>query len=333
MAVTLSAWGFLLPCFFPSLLDAGGISGQNHHVRGVRRSILLPIDARRTPVSIPSARSRILSGVAPVDPNGRPPRAQRHACRAISKQRNLGVYIFLASTLDLSSIEGDTRDNWLSVFPVTLACKRSRRRVTLRPITKNDATSFTETVLKNREMFRDTIPWLAETEAWLVRSYIAIWEADQQEKTGLHLLIEVGGQLKGVVNMHTIDWDRSIAHLGYWLSADAQGLGIATEAVSWVSKFGIHQMGLDYLDISTRLDNTKSRGVAERAGYTLIPEIQDYEWVYKGGEGKEHDKIPLSCYIMQTPFKVPRHPLSQARLDNFYSALTSPTNRINLYSS
>jgi len=161
-------------------------------------------------------------------------------------------------------------------------------KVTLRPITMDDALPFMETISRNRMIFRDTIPWLADTEGWLVRSYIAIWASDQQHKSGLHLLVECDGRVEGVVNMHTIDWERSIAHLGYWLSSDAQGLGIATEAVRWVSSYALESLKLDYLDISTRDDNTKSQRVAERAGFSLEPGITDFEWVVdnSGSDGE-----------------------------------------------
>jgi len=190
------------------------------------------------------------------------------------------------------------------VFPVELKVRRRQKqqsgggwgrrmekhvKVTLRPITMDDALPFMETISRNRAIFRDTIPWLADTEGWLVRSYIAIWDSDQQHKSGLHLLVECNGRVEGVVNLHTINWDRSIAHLGYWLSSDAQGLGIATEAVRWVSAYALENLKLDYLDISTREDNPKSQRVAERAGYSLEPGIIDFEWVADDDDdGNDH---------------------------------------------
>eukprot|EP00471_Norrisiella_sphaerica_P008467 CAMPEP_0184499204 /NCGR_PEP_ID=MMETSP0113_2-20130426/40914_1 /TAXON_ID=91329 /ORGANISM="Norrisiella sphaerica, Strain BC52" /LENGTH=231 /DNA_ID=CAMNT_0026887037 /DNA_START=338 /DNA_END=1034 /DNA_ORIENTATION=- len=185
-------------------------------------------------------------------------------------------------------------DEWLSVFPIVLpieaAAGTERAVVTLRPITKDDALPFMETVHRNRDIFLDTIPWLANTEGYLVKSYISIWELDQQQRAGLHLVVEVNDRVEGIVNMHTIDWDRSIAHLGYWLASNAQGYGIATKAVSWLSAYALDTLGLDYLDISCREDNDKSRHVAERAGYTLVREIEDYEWVPGEKENTKYEE-------------------------------------------
>jgi len=202
--------------------------------------------------------------------------------------------------------------------------------VTLRPITEDDALPFMETVTRNRDIFRHTIPWLADAEGWRIRSYIAIWEADQKQKAGLHLLIEADNRVLGVVNMHTIDWERSIAHLGYWLSSDAQGYGIATEAVSWLTRYALEKMDLDYLDISTRADNLKSQKVAERAGYTLSSDIEDFEWIPDEFENGAFVKVPLTCYIYTNPLKMPWKPLKVARPDNFYAFLTDPSNRVDI---
>jgi len=130
--------------------------------------------------------------------------------------------------------------------------------------------------------------------------------------------------------MHTIDWERSIAHLGYWLSTDMQGRGIASEAVRWITNFGINTLGLDYLDISSRNDNERSKLLAERCGFTYMESIEDSEWVAGPNENEDPIEVPLAVYIRTTPFRKPRLSLDEARPNNFYSRLTGPSRGIHI---
>lgn len=75
------------------------------------------------------------------------------------------------------------------------------------------------------------------------------------------------GAVIGKVDVHEISSSQGSARLGYWLSAEVEGHGIVSKAVSHLTRFGFEAIGLDRIEIWTAADNYRSQAVATRAGY------------------------------------------------------------------
>src|SRR5262249_39131367 len=73
------------------------------------------------------------------------------------------------------------------------------------------------------------------------------------------------GLLIGSVSLRRHQRDRR-AELGYWLTADAWGQGIATEAAGALVDFGFADLGLARIYAQVLTDNTASRRVLEKLG-------------------------------------------------------------------
>ena len=74
-----------------------------------------------------------------------------------------------------------------------------------------------------------------------------------------------GTEFHGGCGITSID-EHPIGNLGYWIKTASTGKGIATEATSSLADFGIHQIGLQRIEIIMSTHNDASRKVAEGSG-------------------------------------------------------------------
>ena len=101
------------------------------------------------------------------------------------------------------------------------------------------------------------------------------WAAEskrqQEAGEGLHLVIAdaTSGDLLGSIGVHDVNPVDRRGNIGYWLAREARGRGIMTRAVTMLSKWAFENLGIDRIEIPVDSQNTASRAVAERAGYTF----------------------------------------------------------------
>ena len=65
-------------------------------------------------------------------------------------------------------------------------------------------------------------------------------------------------------------WLREGGTVGYWLSPEARGQGVMTEAVRAVVRWAREERGIAQLVLWTHPDNLASQAVAERAGFVRV---------------------------------------------------------------
>ncbi|MFI2651867.1 GNAT family N-acetyltransferase [Micromonospora fulviviridis] len=78
---------------------------------------------------------------------------------------------------------------------------------------------------------------------------------------------EGGWRLVGWVQL-VIDGPARSGEVGYWLDAGHVGRGLVTRAVTAVLDHAFGPLGLERVGLPTTVDNTRSRSVAERLGFT-----------------------------------------------------------------
>jgi RimJ/RimL family protein N-acetyltransferase len=76
-------------------------------------------------------------------------------------------------------------------------------------------------------------------------------------------------RLLGGTGLHRVDWSVPRFEIGYWRRSGEQGNGWITEAVRTLARFAFDHLGARRVEIRMSSDNTKSRAVAERCGFTL----------------------------------------------------------------
>jgi RimJ/RimL family protein N-acetyltransferase len=76
------------------------------------------------------------------------------------------------------------------------------------------------------------------------------------------------GRLVGMMGMFGYRRRSAQAEVGYWIDSRARGLGYATEGVRALAAWGLQEQGLHRVTLTADVDNTASRRVAEKAGFT-----------------------------------------------------------------
>ncbi len=92
------------------------------------------------------------------------------------------------------------------------------------------------------------------------------------------------GEMAGGVSLHTRVGPDAL-EVGYWLGADFEGRGIASEAVTAVSRAAL-DAGATRVEIWCTPDNTRSAAVAHRCGFTYMGE-------------RLRDGLALSVWILE----------------------------------
>jgi ribosomal-protein-serine acetyltransferase len=138
----------------------------------------------------------------------------------------------------------------------------------LRPLGPNDAPAWYGAIAENR----------AHIARW-VRTAPAVASVEEAERlilerqvrTPTHEEVYVGlwhqGRMAGSISVR-VDWRERQASFGYWLGASHQGQGLMTRAcqavIALLVSHGVHR-----IEIRCATENTESRRIPERLGFTL----------------------------------------------------------------
>ena len=89
----------------------------------------------------------------------------------------------------------------------------------------------------------------------------------------------VDGRFSGTIGFNRSDPQNRSTAIGYWLAADVQGRGIVTTAVRELTRYGFDVLELHRVELRAAPDNTRSRAVAERCGFTYEGLAREAEYV------------------------------------------------------
>lgn len=142
--------------------------------------------------------------------------------------------------------------------------------VRLRDPSVSDATELFALVDANRKHLARWLPWpmqirTVEDERLWIRSRRAPGAADSE----LALLIIDGGRIAGGLGIAGLGSSHRAAEIGYWLAEDAQGRGLVTRCCGAALKYSFESRGMNRVQIRAAIENTRSRAVPERLGFTL----------------------------------------------------------------
>jgi RimJ/RimL family protein N-acetyltransferase len=85
------------------------------------------------------------------------------------------------------------------------------------------------------------------------------------------------GRLLGSIG---IRWNerRDVGDIGYWARRDVRGRGLVTRALVLVSRFALRHEGAARVQLRADVENTASRRVAEKAGFSLEGVLRAAHW-------------------------------------------------------
>jgi RimJ/RimL family protein N-acetyltransferase len=112
----------------------------------------------------------------------------------------------------------------------------------------------------------DAVAYVARTAvAWQDGTAAGFVIADARDDT-----------LLGAIGLMRLDETMTVGEIGYWVARDVRRRGIATRAVRLVSRWAVLELGIPRVELMTRVENTASQAVAERAGFTCEGVLRSY---------------------------------------------------------
>ena len=94
-------------------------------------------------------------------------------------------------------------------------------------------------------------------------------------------IVDAAGAVVGAIDLMMGEFERG--EIGYAVGAWVRGNGYATRAVRLLSGWAFESAGVARLELPIPVGNTRSRAVAERAGYRFEGVLRGYLHLREGG--------------------------------------------------
>lgn len=94
-------------------------------------------------------------------------------------------------------------------------------------------------------------------------------------RTELQLVLEYDGKFAGALSFHTLVLEDAKAEIGYWLTADVRGKGVATAATKLMTQYGFETIGFHRIEALVVESNKPSLRVLANAGYQQEGVLRD----------------------------------------------------------
>jgi len=131
--------------------------------------------------------------------------------------------------------------------------------------------ALTESIVELRQYLWH-VPWIAQ-EQTLCAAQIRCKDARENFLSGEDFaylaFAKSTKRLIASVGLHRTDWAQRRSEVGYWVRSSEAGRGYATEMVNAVAALALETLGITRLDLVTDEQNTGSRRVAKRCGFSL----------------------------------------------------------------
>jgi ribosomal-protein-alanine N-acetyltransferase len=145
--------------------------------------------------------------------------------------------------------------------------------VTVRPIRLRDASAWSKARIRDRDHLE---PWEPSGEAsWDVRHAVSSWpplysslRAEARRGSMIPMVIEVNGDFAGQITVgNIIRGALRSAWIGYWVSKDLGGQGVATAALALGLDHCFGPVGLHRVEATVRPENLASQAVLRNVGF------------------------------------------------------------------
>jgi ribosomal-protein-serine acetyltransferase len=96
----------------------------------------------------------------------------------------------------------------------------------------------------------------------------------------IHLRILFKGEIVGGIDLFEINSHRRSAEIGYWVSKDHNGRGLATRSVKRLLEHAFDELKLNRIVIKCIPENMKSRAIPEKLGFTTEGIEREGGWMH-----------------------------------------------------
>jgi len=86
-------------------------------------------------------------------------------------------------------------------------------------------------------------------------------------RTELQLVIEYDEEFVGAISFHSMALEDARTEIGYWLTVDARGKGIATASTKLLTQFGFENIGFYRIEALINASNLASQRVILNSGF------------------------------------------------------------------
>lgn len=142
--------------------------------------------------------------------------------------------------------------------------------VVLRPLRRGDAAEWLRLRAVNADWlapWEATIPGAEPTRPLTFSQYVRSLGAEGRAGTAVHLAIELDGVLAGRVSISGIMRGAlSSAYIGYWVSREVAGQGVAPTALALAIDHCFTGLGLHRVEVNVRPENHASLRVVAKLG-------------------------------------------------------------------
>ena len=152
------------------------------------------------------------------------------------------------------------------------------QRLVLRPPVLSDIEGLWPHVTDSR--LTRFLAWEPHTERDQTRIMIQSLIDAQAVGRGFHWIVELAGQVVGLGSLIDVRrqhrcWTINRAELAYWIGAEFQQKGIATEASRAIVEFAFNHLGLNKVVLYHASDNLASGVIPLRLGFRYVGEEQE----------------------------------------------------------
>jgi [ribosomal protein S5]-alanine N-acetyltransferase len=150
----------------------------------------------------------------------------------------------------------------------------------VRPLERKDIPALAELIRANREFLAPTSPLRPEEHFTDEGQERAALESLKSAENGTALplvIVDQTGNLVGTLNINSIIRGAfQSASIGYWVSEDHNGQGVASAAVAAAKRIACDRLGLHRLQAETLVDNAASQRVLVKNGFVQYGQASDY---------------------------------------------------------
>jgi ribosomal-protein-serine acetyltransferase len=150
----------------------------------------------------------------------------------------------------------------------------------IRPFETDDVTPLWHLIAANRTHLDRWLRWSSAVRSpGDVQELITRFAALAERGEGFHSGIWHRGALAGGVVVWYIHRQNRNSEIGYWLGTDFLGRGLATRAARAATDYLLGQQGLHRVEMQCGVENSASRAVPQRLGFTLEGIRRQSHWI------------------------------------------------------
>jgi RimJ/RimL family protein N-acetyltransferase len=161
------------------------------------------------------------------------------------------------------------------------------RRLTVRRAEPGDGPEVNAAIRETWDDLHEWMPWatrrptIEESEAYVRRAHAKFVEREDLT----FLVFEKGGAaVVGACGLHRMDWNVPSFEIGYWVRAQFQKRGFATEAAEALADFAVRELRARRLVIKCDAENERSAAVPRRIGFVHEATLKNDKRHHLSGE-------------------------------------------------